>query len=79
MGLESMRHPLEDCLKMIEDNEAEIEIMNNSDRAVGAVYATSGYRSTRSQDRDWTLDWSLTKVLPERVLQNTVEADASKA
>lgn len=71
MGDQSKERALESTSNMIRRNEEQRQIMNDFDRTAGHVYATSGYRSVPdSQGRHWALNWSLTRVLPTRIMEN---------
>lgn len=77
MGEESKRRYLESRLQAIQKNEADLQLVREFDRTVGQVYATSGHRHVTSKSEDWALDWSLTTVLPQRLLENKVDDTSS--
>jgi hypothetical protein len=78
MGDLSKKGKLTDALERITTFERERDTMQNFNRTVGPVYATSGYRSVPdNQKRDWALDWSLARVESPRVLENTVSGETA--
>lgn len=71
MGDTSKQKALDKALKDIETNEQHLKILKTFDRTAGHVFASSGYRTAPlGQDRDWALDWSLTRLTSPRTLKN---------
>lgn len=72
MGDESKEAVLEEALNTIERSKGLRRLIDEFDRTAGHVYSTSGYRTVPDgKGRDWILDWSLTKIHPTRLMQNT--------
>ncbi|EER44671.1 conserved hypothetical protein [Histoplasma capsulatum H143] len=79
LGLEAMvkmgEHSKVKSLESVQDRlalaEQEALIIKDANRVLGSVYATSGFRFSATDKGNYALDWSLTKILPSRNLDDT--------